>query len=223
MLTAGFRAFQSRHASTEDTMLPNLIVIGAAKSGTTSLYQYLSRHPEIWMSQQMELDFFTKNSRRGLPWYESFFPRPAALGAEASPNYTWFPLTATSRIGWPAWSVRPSCSTWYEIRSSASCPTTRSTSPSGAGNCRSTKQSPGSSRRLWDQGAVLDATGAVPGAVSGRTDPRRRPACPSQPAPGNVAAGFPILGVDERFTSPRFDGASSLLSSPPARCIARVQ
>jgi hypothetical protein len=31
-------------------MLPNFLLIGAAKSGTTSLYRYLGQHPEIFMS-----------------------------------------------------------------------------------------------------------------------------------------------------------------------------
>jgi hypothetical protein len=38
--------------------MPNFIVIGAAKSGTTALYRYLKQHPEIFMSQQKELRFF---------------------------------------------------------------------------------------------------------------------------------------------------------------------
>lgn len=39
-------------------MLPNFIVIGAAKSGTTSLYHYLAQHPEIYMSPVKEPRFF---------------------------------------------------------------------------------------------------------------------------------------------------------------------
>ena len=41
-----------------DGILPNLIIIGAAKCGTTSLYYYLSLHPEISMSREKELHFF---------------------------------------------------------------------------------------------------------------------------------------------------------------------
>lgn len=37
---------------------PNFIILGAAKSGTTSLYKYLSQHPNIYMSSQKELNFF---------------------------------------------------------------------------------------------------------------------------------------------------------------------
>ena len=38
--------------------MPNFIVIGAGKSGTTALHHYLKQHPEIFMSQQKELRFF---------------------------------------------------------------------------------------------------------------------------------------------------------------------
>lgn len=38
---------------------PNFLIIGAAKSGTTSLYQYLSQHPEIYMSPFKEPNFFS--------------------------------------------------------------------------------------------------------------------------------------------------------------------
>jgi hypothetical protein len=40
-------------------MLPNFIVVGAAKSATTSLYQYLKEHPEIYMSPLKEPYFFS--------------------------------------------------------------------------------------------------------------------------------------------------------------------
>jgi hypothetical protein len=38
--------------------LPNFIIIGAYKSGTTSLYHYLRQHPEIFMSRIKEPNFF---------------------------------------------------------------------------------------------------------------------------------------------------------------------
>lgn len=40
-------------------MLPNFFVIGAAKSGTTSLHDYLGQHPQICMSVVKELNFFS--------------------------------------------------------------------------------------------------------------------------------------------------------------------
>jgi len=38
--------------------MPNFLIIGAAKSGTTSLYEYLKQHPQIWMSPVKETNFF---------------------------------------------------------------------------------------------------------------------------------------------------------------------
>ncbi|MDQ6962471.1 MAG: hypothetical protein Q9M28_08095 [Mariprofundaceae bacterium] len=39
--------------------MPNFVVIGAAKSGTSSLYYYLQQHPDIGMCQIKEPNFFT--------------------------------------------------------------------------------------------------------------------------------------------------------------------
>ena len=38
--------------------LPNFLIIGAPKSGTTSLYRYLNQHPQIYMSRLKEPHFF---------------------------------------------------------------------------------------------------------------------------------------------------------------------
>ena len=39
--------------------LPNFLIIGAPKCGTTSLHYYLSRHPDIFLPKQKELHFFS--------------------------------------------------------------------------------------------------------------------------------------------------------------------
>jgi hypothetical protein len=39
-------------------MLPNFVVIGAAKAGTTALYWYLAEHPEVFMSPLKETNYF---------------------------------------------------------------------------------------------------------------------------------------------------------------------
>ena len=74
-------------------MLPNLIVIGAMKSGTTSLHQYLAVHPEIFMSVEKEPRFFSDEEKwnRGVGWYEQHFPEPAPVRGESTPDYTKFP------------------------------------------------------------------------------------------------------------------------------------
>lgn len=39
-------------------IMPNFLTIGAAKAGTTSIYNYLNQHPEIYMSPNKEPNFF---------------------------------------------------------------------------------------------------------------------------------------------------------------------
>ena len=47
------------------TRRPNLFLIGAPKSGTTSLYEYLNGHPDIYMSQHKEPFYFSPDIRGG--------------------------------------------------------------------------------------------------------------------------------------------------------------
>ena len=42
-------------------ILPNLLIVGAAKSGTTSLHNYLSQHPDVFMSKHKEPHFLINN------------------------------------------------------------------------------------------------------------------------------------------------------------------
>lgn len=74
-------------------MRPNLIVIGAAKAGTTSLHYYLGLHPDISMSGTKELRFFSHDRvwSRGLEWYEAQFTGRALIHGEASPSYAMYP------------------------------------------------------------------------------------------------------------------------------------
>jgi hypothetical protein len=44
--------------------LPNFLIIGAAKSGTTALYHYLKQHPQVYMSPQKETNFFAFEGRK---------------------------------------------------------------------------------------------------------------------------------------------------------------
>jgi hypothetical protein len=73
--------------------LPNLIIIGAQKCGTSVLHYYLSLHPEVSMSKPKELNFFIeeRNWPRGVDWYKRHFDATAHVRGDASPNYTAFP------------------------------------------------------------------------------------------------------------------------------------
>jgi hypothetical protein len=70
--------------------LPNLVVIGGLKCGTTSLHHYLNLHPEIGMSRPKELNFFVAelNWPLGRDWYASHFRGAGRVRGESSPHYT---------------------------------------------------------------------------------------------------------------------------------------
>jgi Sulfotransferase domain len=80
-------------------VLPDFVIIGAAKAGTTSLYGWLSEHPHVAPASQKEVHYFDYNFYRGEDWYRAHFPlelerawfaaehgRPFLTG-EASPPY----------------------------------------------------------------------------------------------------------------------------------------
>jgi len=70
-------------------MLPNFLICGAAKCGTTSLYEYLRSHSDIFMPLAKELDFFSNKNTMTLSEYENQFygwKGEKAVG-EASPSY----------------------------------------------------------------------------------------------------------------------------------------
>lgn len=90
--------------------LPNFLIIGAQKSGTTSLYHYLEQHPEIYMSPAKEVHFFDNEGGKpdfgGPPGRRPMFPNPTSIqeyramfaGAknekaigEATPSYMYVP------------------------------------------------------------------------------------------------------------------------------------
>jgi hypothetical protein len=85
--TAGLRA------------LPDLIVIGAQKGGTTSLAHYMGQHPQIVRPFRKEVHFIDNNLGRGERWYRAHLPLRSELAQgkiafEASPLYMFNPLVA---------------------------------------------------------------------------------------------------------------------------------
>lgn len=78
--------------------LPTFLVVGAAKSGTTSLWHYLRSHPQVFMPETKEPGFFVQEIawKRGRAWYEGLFAAGASAAArgEASATYTMFPVLA---------------------------------------------------------------------------------------------------------------------------------
>jgi hypothetical protein len=70
---------------------PTFLIIGAPKSGTSSLWTHLDEHPDVFMSRTKEIHFFDRdqNWARGPDWYRSFFEGAAGHRAtgEATPTY----------------------------------------------------------------------------------------------------------------------------------------
>jgi hypothetical protein len=97
-------------------MLPNFLVIGAAKSGTTSIYHYLKQHPQIYMCPANETNFFAldrdtleahfrgpgdretveRHAIKDLEAYRSLFldARGYSSVGESSPLYLYSPIAA---------------------------------------------------------------------------------------------------------------------------------
>jgi hypothetical protein len=71
---------------------PDFVIVGAAKSATTSLDFYLSLHPEIFMARPKETNFFVSGRKnfhweRGVDWYRQQFRTPKRIKGECSPTY----------------------------------------------------------------------------------------------------------------------------------------
>ncbi len=79
--------------------LPDFLILGAQKAGTTSLHSYLMEHPRIAPALVKEIHFFDYNYARGEAWYRAHFPTRLAkwrgafqLTGEGSPYYLFHPL-----------------------------------------------------------------------------------------------------------------------------------
>jgi hypothetical protein len=83
--------------------MPDFLIVGTQKGGTTSLFNYLIQHPRIYAPFRKEIKFFDSNYFNGLSWYRAHFPlrrkleHEHALTGEATPYYMFHP-TAPERI-----------------------------------------------------------------------------------------------------------------------------
>ncbi len=78
--------------------LPNFLVIGTQKAGTSWLDRQLRYHPGIYLpTKRKEIHFFDQYYHRGVDWYQDFFPSPKHLSAkyqaigEITPKYIFDP------------------------------------------------------------------------------------------------------------------------------------
>ena len=75
---------------------PSFLIVGAQKSGTTSMYNHLVSHPQVRRPLTKEVHYFDVHYSRGPAWYRSNFPLKAArqgawITGEATPAYLFHP------------------------------------------------------------------------------------------------------------------------------------
>ncbi|MEZ2320169.1 MAG: tetratricopeptide repeat protein [Microcoleus sp.] len=82
---------------------PDFTIIGSPRCGTTSLYKYITSHPQILAAANKEICFFSEHFNKGLAWYQAHFPPETEahdfLTGEATPTYLTHPLAAERLYG----------------------------------------------------------------------------------------------------------------------------
>lgn len=66
--------FRFRELTASMRMLPDFLIIGAQKGGTTSLYSQLTQHPCVGAAFQKEIRYFNNHFENGVNWYKAHFP-----------------------------------------------------------------------------------------------------------------------------------------------------
>jgi hypothetical protein len=90
--------FEARRMARVPRAMPGFLLIGAQKSGTSSMFSYLKQHPQIVRPIFKELYYFDRHYHRGLDWYGCNFPARATIARRndrhGRPHLT-FEATAT--------------------------------------------------------------------------------------------------------------------------------
>ena len=85
------------------TKLPNFFILGAAKAGTTTLFDLLKQHPQVYLPFNKEPMFFSHddNYKRGTDWYIRTYFQQAVnfpVRGEATPHYLYWSEKVATRI-----------------------------------------------------------------------------------------------------------------------------
>jgi hypothetical protein len=98
------RAAPQSEVESKTGALPDFIIIGAERSGTTFLYQLLAQHPDVEQAVRKELNYFDKHFDKGIGWYRSQFPprlkyEQRFITGEATPTYLFHPVAPERMAG----------------------------------------------------------------------------------------------------------------------------
>lgn len=95
--------FGLRQLTAPVRMMPDFIILGVQRAGTTSLYEYLIAHPDVGAASKKEVHFFDRHYTGGIAWYRAHFPPLGEqrrferqngrryITGEASPYYLFHP------------------------------------------------------------------------------------------------------------------------------------
>jgi hypothetical protein len=94
MVQARITTSEEQRADVSQGRLPDFLIIGAQRSGTTSLARYLGAHPQIFMAGQKEVHYFDRHHDEGPDWYRAQFAAASAsqVAGEATPEYMYDPV-----------------------------------------------------------------------------------------------------------------------------------
>ncbi|MBR9832567.1 sulfotransferase domain-containing protein [bacterium] len=70
--------------------MPNLLIVGAMKAGTSSLHDYLNLHPDVYMSEPKEIHYYADGvyGVKSKEWYTSFFKSDKKIVGTTPQSYT---------------------------------------------------------------------------------------------------------------------------------------
>jgi len=102
-LSSKYHRFVKRGVSgitASSRVLPDFIIVGTVRSGTTSLYYNICEHPSVLPAAYDEIGFFDSNYNLGIEWYRSMFPKQKemeeirkstdfSITGEDTPFYFW--------------------------------------------------------------------------------------------------------------------------------------
>ncbi len=82
-----------RRLSAPARTLPDVVILGAQRAGTTSLFDWLAAHPKVAPSTTKEVHYFDRHYAEGERWYRAHFPLKLVprLSVEATPYLLFYP------------------------------------------------------------------------------------------------------------------------------------
>ena len=100
-----------RNTTSPIRVMPDFLILGVQKGGTTSLYNYLIEHPNVISARRKEVHFFDQHYQKGVLWFRGNFPtvmhkysiehirKQAFITGEGSPEYLFYPHIAKKVAG----------------------------------------------------------------------------------------------------------------------------